>query len=123
MITGEVSACRQALLSIDLQDPGDNIQRVEAVLDTGFTKYLTLPGMTIASLGLPYNSDSEMVLADGSVEQVSVYLGAVLGNGVKRTIQVHASEGDILVGMALLHGHHLGMDVIDGGRVTITPLP
>jgi hypothetical protein len=36
---------------------------------------------------------------------------------------VEAADTDSLVGMALLYGHDLHMQVIEGGSVVIEPLP
>jgi clan AA aspartic protease len=123
MITGEISARREAILTVEIMSARSVPHRVEAVLDTGFTEFLTLPKSSVMALALRYDSDTEMTLADGSVEHVEVYIGRVVWDGHERAIQVHASEGDVLVGMALLYGYHVGLDVVDGGRLTITPLP
>jgi clan AA aspartic protease len=123
MIVGEASARREAILSIEVVGSGSPPLRVEAVLDTGFTEFLTLPKSAISMPSLRYNSDTEMTLADGSVEHVEVYIGRAVWDGHERAIQIHASEGDILVGMSLLYGCHVGLDVVDGGRVAIERLP
>jgi len=47
----------------------------------------------------------------------------VVWGGKPRSVGVHAIDGDALLGMSLLYGSRLLIDVIDGGPVTITPLP
>ena len=47
MIRGEVGGNQQALATIEIIDSEGRPRAVEAVLDTGFTGYLTLPAETI----------------------------------------------------------------------------
>jgi len=39
-----------------------------------------------------------------------------------REVIVSLADGGALVGMALMQGYHLSVEVIDGGRVEIRPL-
>lgn len=43
--------------------------------------------------------------------------------GQERDIEALVTEGGVLVGMLLLQGYHLFMDVVDGGEVRIQPRP
>ena len=52
MIVGEVTPNREAILRLTLRGLGGQEAVVEAVVDTGFTEYLTLPEETIATLDL-----------------------------------------------------------------------
>ena len=52
MIKGKVSGNQQALVTIDVIDGEGRPQPLEAILDTGFTGYLTLPTGSIQQLGL-----------------------------------------------------------------------
>lgn len=97
--------------------------RVEAVVDTGFTGALTLPASLITALSLSPVSSTRVMLADGSLVPANVYVGDVLWNGAPRRVRIHQAEGDILAGMSLMQGCLLTMEIVDGGRVTITPLP
>jgi predicted aspartyl protease len=54
---------------------------------------------------------------------LDVHLATVLWEGQHRDIAVLSAEGDVLGGMRLLLGHHLFIDVIDGGEVRIEPRP
>jgi hypothetical protein len=47
-----------------------------------------------------------------------------MGNSIKlRQILVDEADADPLVGMRLLKGHELKMQVLSGGKVTINRLP
>jgi clan AA aspartic protease len=123
MIIGEVTPDRQAMIRLLLRGPrGDEVE-VEAVLDTGFTDFLTLPPTLIAKLQLPFRETSEFTLADGSIVQLDVFRATVLWAGQTRGVLVTAADGGPLVGMSLIYGNRLILDAVDGGQVTIGDLP
>lgn len=62
-------------------------------------------------------------LADGSTQNVTNHAGRVLWEGVERPIRVVAAGQQPLIGMALLVGYRLCLDVVDGGTVEVVPLP
>ncbi|MGH3089491.1 MAG: hypothetical protein ACRDSJ_19545 [Rubrobacteraceae bacterium] len=67
MITGHVTLDgREAIIPLDIIGRDGQIHRIEAVLDTGFTGYLTLPTDVAGSPGLPRRGSETFVLADGS---------------------------------------------------------
>jgi predicted aspartyl protease len=96
---------------------------IEAILATGFSEFLTLPPQLISSLALDYQDVSRMLLGGGSIEAMQVYEVVVLWENQERTILAHEAEGSPLVGMDLLYGSDVHLEVVDGGQVTITPLP
>jgi clan AA aspartic protease len=125
MMTGVITARREAVLRLQVLDAASSGQpiEVEAVIDTGFTGYLTLPGALIRQFALRLHGTREVLLGDGSRVMLDIYRGRVLWDGQPRDVQVLAAEGGALVGMSLLYGHELRLPVIDGGVVTIQALP
>ena len=119
MIEGVVNANLEAVVILPLQDPSGQMREVEAVVDTGFNGYLTLPPMLMEDLELPVVGDGEAVLADGSEAAFDVYGVTVLWDGQPMYVETGAVGVDPLVGMALLDGHNLNIDVENGGRVLI----
>jgi clan AA aspartic protease len=95
---------------------------VDAVIDTGFTGDLTLPASLIRQLGLSWLINHEVILGDGSVRLIDVYGALVRWDGRTHGIPVDEAETDPLVGMSLLNGFELRMQVRPGGAVTITAL-
>lgn len=122
MMSGEVTPLREAVLHLELIGPEGTIVGIRAVLDTGLTEFLTLPAPVIDSLRLPYYSNVEVLLGDGSTVLSNVFRAVVVWDGQHRPIRVHEADTDPLIGMSLLTGFHLAMDVVDGGAVSITPL-
>jgi clan AA aspartic protease len=97
-------------------------QVVEAVIDTGYTASLTLPPAVVTALGLRWRSMERFELADGRQCFFDVYVAKVLWDGKVRSILVDESDTEPLVGMRLLRGHELKMQVRARGKVTIKRL-
>jgi clan AA aspartic protease len=97
-------------------------QVIDAVIDTGFTGFLTLPLTIITSLDLRLYGREEGTLGDGSTCIFDVYSGLIIWDGEFRRIDVNASETSPLLGMSLLYGYQMRLDAIEGGMVTIQSL-
>jgi clan AA aspartic protease len=122
MITGVVKA-DEARIRLKVKGPRGRERETEAVIDTGYTASLTLPPPLIAALGLRWRSVDRGTLADGSECLFDVYEAKLLWNGRMRQILVDEADADPLVGMRLLRGHELRLQVRSGGKVTIKRLP
>ena len=118
MIEGFVNAAREAVISLLLQGQAGTME-VEAVVDTGFTRFITLPPEIISALGALPAGANRVMLGDGSEASLDVYGVTVLWEGVPRRVDAYAADTMPLVGMRLLDGHSLYVEVEDGGRVTI----
>jgi clan AA aspartic protease len=123
MITGVVNANREAIVRLVVTGPSGQQQDTEAIIDTGFTGFLTLPPARVTALGLSWLSRQPGILADGSVDIFDVYVATVMWDGQPRTVEVEAADTEPLVGMSLLDRHSLRIDVLRGGVVTVTALP
>jgi len=118
-----VNARREAVLRLRVRGTGGIELDVDAIIDTGFTGFLTLPSATVATLGLVRHSSSSAVLADGSVSQYDICSADVEWGGAWRSILVSGVGRDPLIGMRLLADHRLIIDVAPGGIVEIIPRP
>ena len=121
MISGTIRN-REALIELDVSGPSQSPRHVEAVLDTGYNGYLTLPRQLVSALGLPFAGHRRGTLADGSVTRMEVYMASVGWHGRQKEVLISQTAGTPLIGMALLEGSPLMMDVVDGGTVTIEEL-
>jgi predicted aspartyl protease len=63
------------------------------------------------------------VLGDGSVRHFDICAAEVDWGGTWRAVLVYAVGNEPLLGMRLLAGHKLVIDVVPGGLVEILPLP
>ena len=123
MIRGVVNNRRAAVVRLRVRGPGGVEADVDAVVDSGFTSYLTLPASTVATLGLVRESDGRAVLGDGSARQFAICAAEVEWGDTWRGVLVSALGNESLIGMRLLEGHKLVIDVVPGGSVEILPLP
>lgn len=123
MITGRVNASLEATVHLTLRSPHGEEQVVEAVVDTGFTGFLTLPPDLVAELDLKFHKRGQAVLGDGSTVVFDTYEAIVLWNGRARRIAIDAADVDPLLGVRLLYGHELSVEVIEDGDVVIQALP
>jgi clan AA aspartic protease len=123
MIIGVVNTHHEATIDLIVQSANGQGHDIDAVIDTGFTGFLTLPTSLIAALGLTWRGYASAVLGDGSLQQFDVYAATVIWDGQARLVEIDAAETDPLVGMGLLYGQEVRIQAIDGGTVTIEALP
>ena len=119
MIEGAVNAAHEAVIGLVVQGPSGRTRDVRAVVDTGFSRFLTLSPAMVTELGLDFRGADRFVLADGSEVTLHVYAATVLWDGRPRDVDALAADTQPLMGMAMLHGHDLHVEVEDGGRVAI----
>jgi clan AA aspartic protease len=123
MITGVVTRFHQATIRLTVRGPAGQEQTLEAVIDTGFDGALTLPPALITGLGLPWRRRGRALLADGNESLFDVYEATVVWDGTPRRVAVDAVDIDALVGMRLLDGYELLVQVVVGGQVIVKALP
>jgi clan AA aspartic protease len=123
MINGQVTARRQAMMRFDVHGDIGQSMSVNGAIDTGFTGYAILDPSQIALLGLRRVGSRSATLADGSKVMMDIYRATVVWDGQPRDIQILAGTGGTLVGMAMLYGYDVRIQVVDGGKVIIERMP
>ncbi|MCY7283849.1 MAG: clan AA aspartic protease [Cyanobacteria bacterium CAN_BIN43] len=121
MMQGYVNENYEAMISVAVKN-GGSLKSFDAVIDTGFTGFLSLPIAIIIELGLQWNYRDRATLGDGSETVFDVYNAEIVWNGQLREIEIDAAETEPLLGMALLRGYRLQVDTIEGGLVTVETL-
>lgn len=119
MIEGVVNAAREAVVTLSLRGPSGQAREVEAVIDTGYDGFLTLPPYLVEALELPFRFRGRAFLANGNVETFNVHDVTVLWDGQPRYVDADAVGPTPLIGMSLLDRHNLNIEIADGGRVVI----
>jgi predicted aspartyl protease len=76
----------------------------------------------VAELGLYPEGQMLGVMADGRETFFPVYKAIILWHGQPQITYVSAVENDPLLGMGMLHGSELAMQVVEGGEVFIEEL-
>ena len=119
MIEGVVNAALEAVLRLPIRDPSGWTREIEAVIDTGYSGFLTLPLALVAELELPYFTSGTAFLADGAEVRFDVHDVVIVWGGRTRYIRVDATGNRPLIGMSLLYRYNLYLEVVEGGRVVI----
>jgi clan AA aspartic protease len=122
MMQGIVNQNCEATIRLVVGNADSQRQMIDAVIDTGFTGFLTLPFSVLADLNLRAYRREEGILGDGSTCIFDVYRGLVIWDGELQRIDINESDTEPLVGMSLLYGYRMQLDAIEGGTVTIQAL-
>jgi clan AA aspartic protease len=121
MMQGLVNQSCEAILPIVVKNNATT-QLVDAVVDTGFSGFLTLPSGIILALGLSWEGRDIATLGDGTSCTFDVYVADVIWDGQYREVYINESETVPLIGMRLLRGYDLRIQAIESGSVTIEAL-
>lgn len=88
-----------------------------AILDTGFSGGLLLPLITAVDLGLERVGGGNVVLADGSIKTLPIFLCKVkLGDKVS-DVSTIVMGNDVLIGMELISGYQI---CVASGKGSVT---
>lgn len=79
------------------------MQKFDAILDTGFSGFLSLPLVYAFKVGLILASTASFTLADGSTDHCLLCFGGIKLNGEEQIGLISISKGDdVLLGMEFL---------------------
>jgi clan AA aspartic protease len=119
MIHGVVNQSYEATIPLVIINENRQTKLIDAVIDTGYTGYLSLPTEIITELDLTWTGVDRGTLGDGSEVTFEVYAATIIWDGQYRNVPVNAAETDPLIGMSLIYGYDLHIRAIAGGAVTI----
>lgn len=122
MIAGVVNHSLEATVDLTVRGPAGHEERLDFVVDTGFAGHISLHSAVAAALGLPRIGGATIRLADGSEVASTISRAQVLWNGTLRSVSVDIADNVSMVGMELLEGHELHVEVIPQGVVRIAEL-
>ena len=120
MITGIVNADFEPIISLSLQGADGQIYTQEAIVDTGFNGWLSLPPDLIAQLNLSWKRRGRAIFGDGSECVFNVYEAIVVWDGDLLTIPIDEADSEPLIGMSLMEGYQLMVQVFEGGLVKLS---
>jgi clan AA aspartic protease len=122
MISGIVNADFEPVVSLSVFSANGQVYTQDAIVDTGFNGWLSLSPDFIAQLGLTWKRRGRAILGDGSECVFNIYEAVVLWDGDILTIPVDEADSEPLIGMLLMEGYQLTMQVKEGGTVELTKL-
>ncbi|PMB39349.1 clan AA aspartic protease [Fischerella thermalis CCMEE 5330] len=123
MITGYVNVESEPIIRIKILDSNGQIYEQNAIVDTGFNGWLSLPPDLITTLGLTWKRRGRAILADGSDCIFDVYEAVIVWDGQLLRIPIDEADSDPLVGMSLMEGYELTIQAVAGGTVVLNKLP
>lgn len=81
MMEGVVNLRREATLAVVVGSSNRQLQAIDAVIDTGFNGFLSLPSTIITTLNLPWSGSDFVTLGDSSETYFDLYTGTVIWDG------------------------------------------
>jgi clan AA aspartic protease len=119
MITGVVNAEFEPIIALSIRRSDGQIFTQDAIVDTGFNGWLSLPPDLITQLNLRWKRRGRAMLGDGSECIFNIYEAVVIWDGTLLTIPVDEADSEPLVGMSLMEGYQLTIQVSEGGQVEL----
>src|SRR5262245_21930568 len=99
MILGVVDANLQVTVRLYIEDVSGQTHPIDAIIDTGFSGFLSIPSAQIASLGLPWITRDQVLLGDGTIQWFDIYFSSIIWDTQSRSVRVYAINTNPLVGM------------------------
>jgi clan AA aspartic protease len=113
---------RTPIISISLCDSDGTVYTQDAIVDTGFNGWLSLPPDLISQLNLKWKRRGRAILGDGSERVFNVYEAVLVWDGNLLTIPLDEADSEPLVGMSLMEGYQLMVQVFEGGHVELSKI-
>ena len=107
---------------LDIAGPKGDQEHVTALVDTGFTEWLTLPPETIEQLGLNRVSEETLTFGNLTRQAIDVYEVHIFWISEWFTVLAHELPGEPAIGMELLRGHRLEFDALRDADVDVEPV-
>jgi len=120
MITGIVNADFEPIIPLSVCGFDGKVYTQDAIVDTGFNGWLSLPPDLITQLNLRWKRRGRAILGDGSECIFDVYEAVLVWDRNLLTIPVDEADSEPLVGMSLMEGYQLIVQVFEGGRVELS---
>jgi clan AA aspartic protease len=112
LITGQIAENDDSLVALALVS-GRRRLRVSAVVDTGFSGYLSVPDGLVRTIGWRPWGMQRCKLADGRIVRQRVYIGLVAFGGRRHSVlAVRSQGGEVLIGTKLLSGRLCEFDYV-----------
>ncbi|MUL36656.1 clan AA aspartic protease [Gloeocapsopsis dulcis] len=119
MITGFVNVEFEPIIPLSIRRADGKVFTQDAIVDIGFNGWLSLPPDLITQLNLTWKRRGRAILGDGSKCVFDVYEAVVIWDGTPITIRVDEADSKLLVGMSLMEGYQLTIQVFEGGQVEL----
>jgi clan AA aspartic protease len=119
MIIGIVNADFEPIIPLSICGSDGKVYLQETIVDTGFNGWLSLPPDLIAELNLKWKRRGRAILGDGTECVFDVYEAVLVWDGNILTIPIDEADSEPLVGMSLMEGYQLTVQVFEAGHVEL----
>jgi predicted aspartyl protease len=83
MMKGMVSPSCEAMIRFTIGNKSGQVQAIDAVIDTGYTGFLSVPREIIVTLNLPWTGVDRVTLGDGSETTFESHVGRLRASGAR----------------------------------------
>ena len=119
MITGIVNVDFEPIIPLSICGSDGKVYTQDAIVDTGFNGWLSLPPNLIAESNLKWERRGRAILGDGSECVFDVYEAVLVWNKNFLTIPIDEADSEPLVSMSLMEGYQLIVQVFEGSHVEL----
>jgi clan AA aspartic protease len=119
MIAGIVNADFEPIIPLSICGSDGKVYTQDAIVDTGFNGWLSLPPDLISELNLKWKRRGRAILGNGTECVFDVYEAVLVWDGNMLTIPIDEADSEPLVGMSLMEGYQLTVQVFEGGHVEL----
>ena len=119
MIEGIVNDFDEPIIRLDIHISSNNSKKVNAIIDTGFNGYISIPTILIEQSNWDFIGTEEYELANGDIVEEKLYLGKIIFDGDEiEVFSLTNRTKDVLIGTKILKNKILKVDFKDS-KVTI----
>ena len=122
MTIGRVTNTRKPIVRLTILDSAGHQHIVPVIVDTGFTGELALPPRYVSRLGLAITEAYHGRPVTGEFLSIPAGYAVVIWQNRRRRATFLQVDSEPLLGMQFLWNHHIAIDAVTNGAVTLTPL-
>lgn len=119
MVIGFVNSHLEVIVPLVIADADGQEHKIECQLATGFLGDLFMPPTQVDALKLPQTGTGQVGYPPGSPAEAPVHQAHVLWCGQKHTISVFAYGQHPVLGLGLLQGYRLNLQMTEGQQVIV----
>ena len=114
MIEGIVNNFDEPIIKLDICLSNNNSKKVNAIIDTGFNGYISIPTTLIEASNWDFLGTEEYELANGDIVEEKVYLGKIVFDGDElQVFSLTNRTNDVLIGTKVLKNKILKINFKD----------
>lgn len=118
---GLVNVNYEAVLRLAIASQGQT-HHIDAAINTGYRGFLSLPPHIVNHLALPYLGETQDIFSHDAQFSAPTYQAKILWDSRYREVPVHQINTSPFVGISLLKGYNLQLQIIENGIVFLNTI-